>query len=665
MADSTTTTYSFTLPEVGASADSWGTKLNANWSKVDDLFDGTVAVTGINLTTFKVDSVIVTASAAELNKLDGLTATTTELNYVDGVTSNIQTQLDSMVEKAGDTMTGDLSLGDNVKAKFGASDDLQIYHDGSNSYIDDVGTGDLVIRGSSAVYLQKYAGENMLKATADAGVQVFYNNAEKLATTSTGVDVTGTVTADGLTVDDGEILVRGLNSTVNDNVPTIRFDDTDASQASGQKAGQILFESSDASPNANGVYAYINAQATDTSGTGNLYFGTGVTNSAVDRVRIAENGDVSFYEDTGTTAKMVWDASAESLGIGTSTPIRPLHVDGAGKGDIYTGIFTNSTTDTDHYNVVTFTQGATGSATGYLGTGGSTSSNASFRNSFVVGTQTNNPLVFNTNDTERVRIDSSGSLLVGTTDINVYNGTSTGVAITGSGYIFAGKSGDAPMYLNRTSNDGSILVFNRGSTQVGSVGAEGGDLVIGTGSTAGLQFNDATPTIRPWNMSANTRTDGVCDLGYSNSRFKDLYLSGGVYLGGTGAANKLDDYETGNWIPVISAGTASFSGPSYVKVGKIVTVSLFITSISDITSSSNFQISGLPFVSSNKYHTGAGLARYINIGSGQLSQLISPATSTINFFSNAVGANYVQLKHSDITQSSSQIFITMQYEAAS
>ena len=136
-----------------------------------------------------------------------------------------------------------------------------------------------------------------------------------------GIDVTGTVTADGLTVDDGEALIRSQNSTDNSSVPTLRFDDVDTSQGAGQKAGQILFESSDVAPNSNGVYAYINAQATNTSGTGNLFFGTGVTNSAVNRLRIADNGDVSFYEDTGTTAKFFWDASAERLnltGDGTS-----------------------------------------------------------------------------------------------------------------------------------------------------------------------------------------------------------------------------------------------------------------------------------------------------------------------------------------------------------
>lgn len=82
MADGSTTSYSFTLPEIGASEDTWGTKLNANWSLCDDLLDGTSAIAP-NLTegSWKVGGTTITATGAEIN-------------YIDGVTSAIQTQLD-------------------------------------------------------------------------------------------------------------------------------------------------------------------------------------------------------------------------------------------------------------------------------------------------------------------------------------------------------------------------------------------------------------------------------------------------------------------------------------------------------------------------------------------------------------------------------------------
>lgn len=92
------------------------------------------------------------------------------------------------------TGTDDILFPDGAKAMFGASSDLQIYHDGSNSYVQENGTGTLNIQGTNLA-LSSSTGEYYLFGSADNATTLYHNNAAKLATTSTGVDVTGTVTA--------------------------------------------------------------------------------------------------------------------------------------------------------------------------------------------------------------------------------------------------------------------------------------------------------------------------------------------------------------------------------------------------------------------------------------------------------------------------------------
>ena len=128
----------------------------------------------------------------------GSPLTNTELD------SNFTNLNTDKLELSGGTLTGNLSLGDNVKLQLGnqTNGDLQIFHTGSASVIADSGNGSLFIQGESQIVLGNVGNtESYAVFNTDGAVQLRHNNQQKFSTTSTGADITGVLTADGLTVD--------------------------------------------------------------------------------------------------------------------------------------------------------------------------------------------------------------------------------------------------------------------------------------------------------------------------------------------------------------------------------------------------------------------------------------------------------------------------------
>ena len=198
-----------------------------------------------------------------------------------------------------------------------------------------------------------------------------------------------------------------------------------------------------------------------------------------------------------------------------------------------------------------------------------------------------------------VTIDSAGSVYIGST-----SDSGTGYhRLSADGFVRHKRAGEVVAIFDRGTSDGDIVQFRKDSATVGSIATLTGALQISGNTKSGLQFNESS--FIPLQNGATI--DATIDLGSSARRFKDLYLSGGVYLGGTGAANKLDDYEEGTWTPALSGGTAvaGTTVGSYKKIGDLVTVSLYIPITTGGTVS---QISGLPVnsKSGNDNSVGAG-----------------------------------------------------------
>jgi hypothetical protein len=162
--------------------------------------------------------------------------------------------------------------------------------------------------------------------------------------------------------------------------------------------------------------------------------------------------------------------------------------------------------------------------------------------------------------------------------------------------------------VNRTG-DGTIIDLQYGGTTVGSIGAANGNLYLGQGDTT-IMFSASADAVLPKGTDGADR-DGFINLGQNINRFKDLYLSGGVYLGGTGSANYLSDYEEGTWTPAFVSGqepdgTVSSLAGQYVKVGKLVTVYMQVDG-SSLNLTDYVRVEGLPFAASASNATGTYL----------------------------------------------------------
>jgi len=316
---------------------------------------------------------------------------------------------------------------------------------------------------------------------------------------------------------------------------------------------------------------------------------------------ITQTGTLTSFASTGiddnaTSTAMTIDPS-ENVVIGTTSSTYKFHV----QGSTYTAKFKGRTVNID---------GASASDSPRLNLSLDGNDKAQlFLNrvseDLSISNLTANDLTFNTNSSERMRIDSSGNVMFGKTtqgDVGV-----VGAEIRNNGLGTFTRDGDTTLILNRETSDGTLLEFRKDNSAVGKIGAGLSQFYIGQNNT-GFILQDLNQRLAPSNADGSGN-DANITLGWSNRRFKDLYLSGGLYVGGTGSANKLDDYEEGDWTPTsFSSGyTASSASGTYTKIGDTVFIRALLN-FSAVNGSSNSKCNfdGLPFSAS---HPTSGVSR--------------------------------------------------------
>ena len=365
--------------------------------------------------------------------------------------------------------------------------------------------------------------------------------------------------------------------------------------------------------------------------------------------------------DTASTAQFQADSSnAHSLyiaenasgaliqvndGATNSTSAKPLALQPFG-GEV--GIGTGVTAPTEPLTVSKTASGSTTQIASFVNpvgtastgvrlwlSGTNTTSRGTFIDAVAESTSNDHTLRFGTSagasaPTERARLDADGNFIVGKEVNNTFN---EGFVAKAAGGANITSAGGTTLELNRRTSNGTLLNFRKDNSTVGSIGTVSTLLTIGKDAT-GIIFNSSSSAIYPWNLSSNTGSNGLIDLGFSDRQWKDLRLAGNVIVGGTTVITSARN--------LTNIGTGTFSG-TITTTGSLIGVNAIVDNVIAKTTNGNILF---------KTNAGASIARFNN-------DLTADFFNTITSTGNIVGvginstANFTELGS---TSSSSLVF---------